>query len=190
MIDRHLAIKTILETLDANDLVISTTGMISREVFYEGDKPSNFYMLGSMGLLSAFGLGLAIEFPDKKIWILEGDGSSLMSLGTIPLIGFETPLNYYHIILDNESYESTGAQPSISNKINLDEISKASKYSNVARVEHIENLKDVIADFRNKSGPNLALVKCSINPVPDIPRISYHPEQIRDRFKNTLENGI
>ncbi|GIT69957.1 MAG: hypothetical protein Ct9H300mP27_10610 [Chloroflexota bacterium] len=77
--------------------MITTTGMISREVFDIHDRTNNFYMLGSMGLLSSFGLGLAITFPDKRIWILEGDGSALMSLGTLPLIASESPKNIVHL---------------------------------------------------------------------------------------------
>ena len=103
MIARYQVIRTILSQLPQEDVLITTTGMISREVFDIQDRTNNFYMLGSMGLLSSFGLGLGITFPDKRIWILEGDGSALMSLGTLPLIASESPKNIVHIILDNES---------------------------------------------------------------------------------------
>ena len=103
--------------------------MISREVFFTNDRPGNFYMIGSMGLLSSFGLGLALQFPEKKVYILEGDGSALMSLGTLPLIATESPKNLFHVILDNEAYESTGSQPSISSKVDLDEIAKKTQVS-------------------------------------------------------------
>ena len=101
MIARITAISVILESVEPDDLVLSTTGMISREVFVTDDRPANFYMLGSMGLLSSFGLGLALQFPDKRVYILEGDGSALMSLGALPLIAAERPQNLIHIILDN-----------------------------------------------------------------------------------------
>ncbi|MCH8892074.1 MAG: hypothetical protein IIB32_01130 [Chloroflexi bacterium] len=89
MIDRYRAIEKILEHVQASDLVVSTTGMISRELFALNDRPENFYMIGSMGLASALGLGLAIQAPQKRVFILEGDGSALMSLGTLPLIASE-----------------------------------------------------------------------------------------------------
>ncbi|MCH7606805.1 MAG: hypothetical protein IH962_06585, partial [Chloroflexi bacterium] len=107
MIDRYKAIEAILQRVGSNDLVLSTTGMISREVFATDDRPGNFYMIGSMGLLSSFGLGLALQFPEKRVYVLEGDGSALMSLGVLPLIAAEGPNNLVHIILDNEAYEST-----------------------------------------------------------------------------------
>ena len=125
MIDRYQAIQQILKRVKPDDLVLSTTGMISREVFTADDRTANFYMIGSMGLLSSFGLGLALLSPEQKVYVLEGDGSALMSLGTLPLIATEHPANLVHIILDNEAYESTGAQPSISSNVELADLGRA-----------------------------------------------------------------
>jgi len=91
MIDRYKAIERILQHVKADDLVLSTTGMPSREVFMADDRPGNFYMIGSMGLLSSFGLGIALLTPQQRVFVLEGDGSALMSLGTLPLIASEGP---------------------------------------------------------------------------------------------------
>ena len=186
MIDRYTAIQAILRRVNPEDLVLSTTGMISREVFVTNDRPGNFYMIGSMGLLSSFGLGLALQFPEKKVYILEGDGSALMSLGTLPLIATESPNNLFHVILDNESYESTGAQPSITSKVDLDEIARSSGYPHVARAEDLETLEDALSDCYTNSGPHLILVKAGIAPVEGIPRIPYPPTDIRDRFKDQV----
>ena len=102
MIARYQAIEQILSHLQGDDLLVSTTGMISRELFTLDDRPGNFYMIGSMGLASAMGLGLAVQAPHKRIFVLEGDGSAMMSLGTLPLIAPEAPPNLVHIILDNQ----------------------------------------------------------------------------------------
>src|SRR5688572_30142865 len=107
MIARYEAIESMLAHVDDADLVLSSTGMISREVFTTKDRPGNFYMLGSMGLLSSLGLGLAVLAPQRRIWVLDGDGSALMSLGTLPLIATMCPPNLIHVILDNAAYEST-----------------------------------------------------------------------------------
>ena len=152
MIDRYTAIQAILRRVNPEDLVLSTTGMISREVFVTNDRPGNFYMIGSMGLLSSFGLGLALQFPEKKVYILEGDGSALMSLGSLPLIATESPKNLFHVILDNEAYESTGSQPSITSKIDLDEIAKSSGYPDVARAEDLETLEAALSDCDTNPG--------------------------------------
>ena len=187
MIDRITAIQAIVRRVEAGDLMLSTTGMISREVFVTDDRPANFYMLGSMGLLSSFGLGLALQSPDKRVYVLEGDGSALMSLGTLPLIATERPKNLIHIILDNESYESTGAQPSISSKVDLAEIGKGCGYARVVRVEDIESLEGALKDNDTIPGPHLILVKVGIAPVKDIPLVSHTPTEIRDRFKAKVQ---
>ena len=189
MIDRYIAIQAILRVVQADDLVLSTTGMISREVFVTDDRPANFYMIGSMGLLASFGLGLALQSPGQRVYVLEGDGSALMSLGTMPLIATEQPQNLVHIILDNEAYESTGSQPSISSKVDLAEIGRGCGYASVDRVEDIESLEGVLRDAGNTPGPRLIMVKVGIAPVKDIPRVSHAPAEIRDRFKASVQSG-
>ena len=189
MIDRYKAVGKILEHVGAGDLVLSTTGMISREVFVANDRPENFYMIGSMGLLSSFGLGLAMLNPEKRVFVLEGDGSALMSLGTLPLIATENPSNLFHIILDNESYESTGAQPSISSGVDLSAVGSSCGYKHVAWVDDIEGLQNALLDCDIGHGPSMVLVKASIAPVSGIPRVAHSPTDIRDRFRRCVQGG-
>ena len=186
MIDRCKAIEKILEHVRVDDLVLSTTGMISREVFVTDDRPGNFYMLGSMGLLSSFGLGLAVLTP-HRVLVLEGDGSALMSLGTLPLIATERPANLVHIILDNEAYESTGAQPSISSQVDLAEVGRSCGYPHVVRADEIEGLEGALSACASSRGPHLILVKAGIAPVKGIPRVTHSPTDIRDRFGSCIK---
>ena len=187
MIDRYRAIESILEHLRDSDLVLSTTGMISREVSMTRDRAGNFYMIGSMGLLSSFGLGLALLTPGQRVLVLEGDGSTLMSLGTLPLIATERPSNLVHIILDNEAYESTGGQPSISSGVDLAQVGTSCGYQRVARADDIESLESALSDCDTGPGPHLILVKVGIAPVEGIPRVSYSPPDIRDRFRSCVQ---
>ena len=189
MIDRYLAVQKILEHVGASDLVLSTTGMISREVFVSGDRAGNFYMLGSMGLLSSFGLGLALFNPEQRVFVLEGDGSALMSLGAVPLIGSEGPGNLIHIILDNEAYESTGGQPSISSGFDLTRVAEGAGYRTVARTGDVEGLQSALLECARGPGPHLILVKAGIVPVKGIPRVSHSPTDIRDRFNSSVHAG-
>ncbi len=188
MIDRITAIETILNRVKASDLVLSTTGMISREVFVTDDRPGNFYMIGSMGLLSSFGLGLAMMSPQQRVLVIEGDGSALMSLGNMPLIATERPGNLVHVILDNEAYESTGSQPSISSKVDLSQIGKSCGYDHAVRVEDVEGLEGALSDCDADSGPHLILVKAGIAPVEGIPRVPHSPTAIRDRFMAEMQS--
>ena len=189
MIDRYKAIEKILAHVREDDLVLSTTGMISREVFMTEDRSGNFYMLGSMGLLSSFGLGLALLTPEQRVVVLEGDGSALMSLGTLALIAAEHPANLIHVILDNEAYESTGAQPSISSEVDLAEMGKSCGYAQVVRVDEIEGLEGALMSCDSLPGPHLVLVKAAIAPVDGIPRVSHSPTDIRDRFAGRIIRG-
>lgn len=187
MIDRYEAIETILGHVGESDLLVTTTGMISREVFATKDRRGNFYMIGSMGLASSLALGLALLQPQRPVFVLEGDGSALMSLGALPLIAVEAPPNLIHVILDNEAYESTGSQPSISSKVSLASIGKASGYSSVQKAEDGDTLNEALQRCGNGPGPHLVVVKAGIAPVEGIARVSHSPEEIRDRFRGRIQ---
>ena len=144
-------------------------------------------MLGSMGLLSSFGLGLALLTLGQRVLILEGDGSALMSMGTLALIAAEHPANLVHIILDNEAYESTGAQPSISSEIDLADVGKSCGYAHVVRADEIEGLEGALMACDSSPGPHLIVVKAAIAPVEGIPRVSHSPTDIRDRFAGRIQ---
>ena len=189
MIERYQAIATILADVEPDDLVLSTTGMISREVFVAKDRPGNFYMLGSMGLASGLGLGMALLSPTQRVWILEGDGSALMSLGTLPLIATSGGANLVHMILDNEAYESTGAQPSISRHVELAQVAQSCGYAMAVRVDDAAALQAALRDSRRQEGPACIVVKCAIAPVAGIPRVSHSPTEIRDRFRSRVRGG-
>ena len=190
MISRIHAIRIIAESLQKNDLVVSTTGMISRELFITDDRSGNFYMLGSMGLVSSFSLGLALLNPSNRVVALEGDGSALMSMGTLALVASEAPRNFLHIILDNESYESTGGQPTITNQIDLAKIASSCGYQKADRIENGDQLSVALTNSRNNPGPRMILAKVGIAPVKNIPRVTHHPIDIRDSFSNAVSNML
>ena len=98
-----------------------------------------------------------------------------MSLGALPLIAAERPGNLVHIVLDNEVYESTGAQPSISSKVDLGEVAKSCGYARVARVDGAEDLDQALLACVPGDGPFLILVKAGIAPVEGIPRVAHSP---------------
>lgn len=114
------AIKKIMKGV-GDELVISSTGMISRELYAVKDRPRNFYMEGSMGCALGIGLGIAINSRQKVI-VISGDGAVLMSLGTLVLHRKLNPRNLEHYILDNGCHSSTGGQPTCSHFVNFSEI--------------------------------------------------------------------
>lgn len=183
MIRRAQAVEIILHSLANQDVLLTSTGMISRQAFATRDRPGTFYMLGSMGLLSSLGLGLAIMCPQRRVVVLEGDGSALMSLGTLPLIAVEGPANLTHVVLDNEAYESTGAQPSISRSVSLARLASASGYRSVTQVDDGPDLQSVLAACSAERGPNFVLVKADLDSSGEPPRVPLLPMAMRDRLK-------
>jgi thiamine pyrophosphate-dependent acetolactate synthase large subunit-like protein len=180
---RSEAIAQILANLGESDLALFTTGMISREAFSAKDRDANFYMIGSMGLLAAMGLGIALNKPDRRVVVVEGDGSALMSLGTLPLIAHEAPSNFKHIILDNEAYESTGNQPSISQGRDLAGHAEASGYPVVDRAEDLDTFTNLFKQHYAASGPTCLVAKVGGHGSHSIPRIDLDPPDLKERFR-------
>ena len=117
------------------ELVVCNIGHPAQELFVIRDRPENFYMLGSMGLASSIGLGLAMS-QDKKVVVLEGDGAVAMNMGTLATIGLVRPANYLLIIIDNERYGSTGFQPSFTaSNLRLDAVARACGVERVTLID-------------------------------------------------------
>lgn len=119
------AIKKIIKDVK-DEIVISSAGMISRELYAVKDRPRNFYMLGSMGCALGVGLGIAINSKHKVI-VISGDAAALMSMGTLALHRKLNPENLMHYILDNNCHSSTGGQPTCSDIIDFSKIAPNTK---------------------------------------------------------------
>jgi thiamine pyrophosphate-dependent acetolactate synthase large subunit-like protein len=97
--------------LAADAAIIASLGHPAYDLFAAGDRPGNFYTWGSMGVASSIGLGLALARPDRRVIVLDGDGSLLMNLGSLATIGLLQPANLAVVVMDNEEYATTGGQP-------------------------------------------------------------------------------
>lgn len=186
--NRNEAIKTIIQILSGDEAIISSTGLISRELFNMKDSPQNFYMTGSMGLASSLGLGVAINKPNKKIIVIEGDASLLMNLGTLPTIGYFKPKNLIHIILDNRAYDSCSGEPSISRTAKLDKIAKVVGYNIVKKVTNQRELKNALRKSLNECGPIFILAKIKLGGRRDLPR-PLELDKVSKRFKKFLSES-
>jgi sulfopyruvate decarboxylase subunit beta len=161
-------------------LIICNLGFPSRELYAVADRPENFYMLGSMGMASSIGLGLALALPSRRVIVIEGDGSVLMNLGTLATIANRAPKNYLLVILDNSCYGSTGSQPTCTSmETDLAKIAKACGVLNVKTVDRLEDLTNSI------SGHGAVVVKVDVGNS-DVHIIDISPEQILARFRQSF----
>ena len=166
--------------------IISANGFISRDLFELKEKNSNFYMIGSMGLSSSIGLGVAIKNPKKKIYVFDGDGNILMNLGSLTTIGTLKPKNLIHVIFDNGSHESTGGQPTAANQIDLSKIAKSLNYK-VYQVKNKIQIENFYKKINSITGPIMLLVKIDKSDIVS-KRIDITPPQIKNRFIKSLQN--
>ena len=179
------AVAILTAELGDTPFVVFTTGMISREAA-AADRAGRFYMVGSMGLACPIALGVALAQPGRAVVAVDGDGSALMALGTLAMVGYHAPERFLHVVLDNEAYESTGGQPSISARTPLEAIARAAGYPHARRVDSPESLADALREFRDALGPAFLLVKVSSERGPAPPRVKLSPIELRDRSRGFL----
>jgi len=181
---RKEAINIVAEKI-GNQPIISANGFISRDLFDAYDRNSNFYMIGSMGLASSIGLGVALKKTKKKIFVFDGDGNILMNLGSLITIGMTKPKNLVHVIFDNSSHESTGGQPTATNKIQLSKIAKSSNFK-VFQVKTKKQLVKIFQKIKLIPGPIMVIVKIEKGEVIS-KRINIEPTKIKNRFMGSLK---
>jgi len=181
---RKEAIRLIAQEI-GNQPIISANGFMSRDLYETNEKENNFYMIGSMGLASSIGLGVALSNPEKKIHIFDGDGNILMNLGSLVTIGSLKPKNFIHVIFDNKSHESTGGQPTNSKIIELEKIAEVAKFKTY-KISKKEQIKKIFSKIKRENGPICILVKIEKSSARSI-RVDITPRNIKTRFMKSLK---
>ncbi len=163
-----------------DQLVVCNIGLPSQELHLIDDQPTNFYMLGTMGLASSIGLGLALAQP-KTVISIDGDGSVLTNFGTLPTIANNTADNFILLIIDNGSYGSTGDQPTYAGrKTSLAAVATACGCDNVVECQAADTGKALKAAIASKK-MTVIVCKCTSGNI-KVPVITIDPVVIRDRF--------
>ncbi len=186
-IKRFDAIKLIIDLAPNDTAVIATTGKIGRELFSVRDADNHLYVVGSMGCASSIGFGVQ-QKNTQPVIVLDGDGAALMKLGTIATIGHYRPEQFLHIILDNETYESTGSQPTISNSIDFCAIASACGYRRCFRADNKRSLTYAIKESKLFKGPAMIHVKVSRGSPGNLGRPTIGPRQVKERFINFIKD--
>ena len=168
-----------------DQLVVCNIGIPSQELHAIDDQPTNFYMLGTMGLASSIGLGLSLSQP-KPVISIDGDGSVLTNLGTLPTIANNPANNFILLIVDNGSYGSTGDQPTYAGrKTSLSKVAEACGCERVIECS-AENIGTVLQEALDSGQMTMIVCKCESGNA-KMPVITIDPITIRDRFMSAIE---
>jgi phosphonopyruvate decarboxylase len=184
---RTEALQAVRTARDAREVLIATTGYTGRELYALGDDPWNFYMVGSMGSAGAFGLGLALRSPGRRITIIEGDGALLMRMGNLATLGAYGPPALLHVVLDNEAHDSTGGQATVSRGVAFAAVAQACGYRRVVSTDDPAAFAAALAAPRT-AGP--AFIHLRIRPgAPDkLPRPKVTPAEVFRRLQSWLHH--
>jgi len=157
---REAAIKLIVDSIEDDDIVVSTTGKTSRELYeYRRDlnqgHKSDFLTVGSMGHANQIALGIALQKPKRNVYCFDGAGAVIMHMGSMGIIGDLAPKIFRHIIFNNGSHDSVGGQPTIGFNTDFCKIAEGFKYVKTFRVNSIRDLKKFFKLFSESGGPVL-----------------------------------
>ena len=189
---REEAIQIVADSLDENAVIVSTTGMISRELFeYRANSnqthEKDFLTVGSMGHASQIALGIALEKSNHKIYCFDGDGATIMHMGSMAIIGSKHPENYIHIIFNNGAHDSVGGQPTVGLQINIPELAKALNYKKVFSIKDRMSLKEVLNKINNEKGPIMLEIQVKKGNRKNLGRPTTTPIQNKESLMKFLE---
>jgi thiamine pyrophosphate-dependent acetolactate synthase large subunit-like protein len=181
VMNRFELTKRAVAQLNADEAVIGGIGNANFDLWATGQRPQNFYMLGSMGLTIPIALGVAIAQPKRHVVALEGDGSLLMQLGCLATVAVQAPNNLTIVVWDNGIYQITGSQPTASSATaDLVAVARASGIANSAWAADEEEFDRLFAQALKGGGPTL--IAARIDGAPGVGKTDRDPVQIRANF--------
>ncbi len=180
-LSREDAIEIILSKIPNDSVVVSTTGMASREVFEQRELKNqshekDFLTVGAMGHCSQIALGISLNTTKVTVCI-DGDGSTLMHMGSLPIIGQHGSSNFLHIILNNGAHDSVGGQPTLGFSINIKDIAIASGYKNGYSINKKQELEQIFNSLNLEHGPQLLEIKIKKGARKDLGRPTSSPNE-------------
>ena len=188
---REEAIQTVAAALGEKDCIVSTTGMISRELFeyraaMNQGHERDFLTVGSMGHASQIALGIAMAKPDRKVWCFDGDGAAIMHMGSMAIVANKAPKNYVHVVFNNGAHDSVGGQPTVGLKIDLAKIAEAVGYTRTISVSIESQLTPALETVKSIDGPVLLEIKVKKGNRKDLGRPTTTPIQNKEALMSFL----
>lgn len=190
--NREEAIRTVAASIPKDAVIVSTTGMISRELFEyrtamgQGHE-RDFLTVGSMGHASMIALGIALQHPERKVYCFDGDGASIMHMGNMAIVGSKRPENYVHVVFNNGAHDSVGGQPTVGHEIDLVEIAYAMHYEHAVCVWTPEQLRSALDDMLT-DGLQLIEVRVKKGNRKDLGRPTTTPIENKEALMKFLRN--
>ena len=190
--NRERAIELIAAAVSEHDVIVSTTGKTSRELFeyrvakHQGHQ-QDFLTVGSMGHASQIALGIAINQPDRRVFCFDGDGATIMHTGNMAIIGTVAPANYYHIVFNNGAHDSVGGQPTVGLKVDIPAVARALGYQTVISVDNETDLICQLKYLTSHQAPLLLEVKVKKGARKDLGRPTTTPVENKDALMEFLK---
>ncbi|WP_253298075.1 isocitrate lyase/phosphoenolpyruvate mutase family protein [Paenibacillus sp. MSJ-34] len=187
---RYEALTVINAMKDRHTVQLATTGITGRELYEIEDSPNNLYMVGSMGCVSSFGLGLALtqRNNNKDIVVIDGDGSVLMRMGSLATNGTYSPPNMLHILLDNNAHDSTGGQSTVSHNVQFVKIAASCGYVQSIYTHNLAELQWAMEEWKRTKGLTFLYMKISKGYREQLGRPQIKPFEIKQRLQSFLRN--
>ena len=190
-LSREEAIQTVAAALGGKDVIVSTTGMISRELFeyrtaMNQSHERDFLTVGSMGHASQIALGIALAKQDRKVWCFDGDGASIMHMGSMAIVANKAPKNYIHVVFNNGAHDSVGGQPTVGLEINLPAVARAVGYKQVYSVDSLDDLEKQLSNL--VEGPAFLEVKVKKGNRKDLGRPTTTPIENKEALMSFLKD--
>jgi len=185
---RRETLKILTDLSDPQTVLLATTGKTGRELFEVADKPNHLYMVGSMGCISSMALGLALARPEKKIIAIDGDGSLIMRLGALTTNAYYQPANLLHIVLDNNTHDSTGGQATVSHNIDFVDQAAAVCYPIALKVNGLDQLTKAIVKWQMNGGLTFIHLKIAKGSTKELGRPTMKPHEVKTRLMNFISS--
>lgn len=184
---RTEVLQTLNKLKDEKTVFLATTGKTGRELFEVEDTVNNLYMVGSMGCISSLALGLALVQPSKNVIAIDGDGSLLMRMGCMPTNAYYKPKNLLHILLDNNTHDSTGGQATVSHNVDFVEVAASVGYPNAIHVHSLSELETYIQNWKKNPVMTFLLIKMAQGSPATLGRPGVKPPQVKERLMKFME---
>lgn len=189
---REEAIQTVAVALGEKDCIVSTTGMISRELFehraaMNQGHERDFLTVGSMGHASQIALGIALAQPERRVWCFDGDGAAIMHMGSMAIVANKAPKNYVHVVFNNGAHDSVGGQPTVGLKIDLPAVARAVGYKATYSIDNKADLDAILEKVNNFESPALLEIKVKRGNRKDLGRPTTTPIQNKESLMDFLK---